>query len=113
MGLSTRGSNHDEYKRVKTRYWANVVKVWKASGESQCHYCRFHNIKPHQLTYWAQVSKPKPPTERPANPKGFVALQVTDSPRTGLTLRLPSGLELEGVTTENLSVVREIIGWSS
>jgi hypothetical protein len=100
-------------KEQKRAHWGNVIKEWKASGESQSHYCRLHNIKPHQLTYWAQISKPKPPAERPANPKGFVALQVTDTQPTGLTLRLPSGLQLEGVTTRNLSVVREIIGWTS
>jgi len=100
-------------KEQKRAHWADVVKHWKASGESQKNYCQLHDIKPHLLTYWAQVSKPKSLTEPPTNTKGFVALQITDSQTTGLILRLPSGLQLEGVTSRNLSVVREIIGWSS
>jgi hypothetical protein len=98
-------------KQGKRDYWANQVKQWKASGETQSNYCRRHNLKPHQMTYWSQVYRSKPQSESASSSHGFVALKVIDSATPALTLLLPNGVRLEGVHAGNLSVVREIIGW--
>jgi len=100
-------------KEQKRARWAKVIKQWKESGESQSRYCQIHNIKLHQLTYWAQVSKPAHRAEASENHSGFVSVQIPDSQPVGLTIRLPNGLQLEGVTLSNLGVVQQIIGWSS
>ncbi len=100
-------------KEEKRAHWASVIKEWKASGESQSHYCERHNIKPHQLTYWAQVSTSAHLPEQAKNHNRFMAVQIPDSQPGGLTVRLPNGLQLEGVSLSNLAVVQQIIGWSS
>lgn len=98
-------------KQGKRDYWANQVKEWKASGETQSNYCRRHNLKPHQMTYWSQVYRSKPQLESASTSHGFVALKVIEAAASELTLHLPNGLRLEGVHAGNLSVVREIVGW--
>ena len=97
---------------AKREYWANHIKDWKTSGETQSHYCQHHNLKPHQLSYWVRVFKSNSRADRSTNSKGFVALQVTHSATTGLTIRLPNGLQLGGVTAGDLAVVREMMEWS-
>ncbi len=98
-------------REEKREYWTNQVNEWKASGETQRGYCRRHHLKPHQLTYWAQVFEEKSHTEHAPTTNGFVAVQVADSPIQGLTIRLPSGLRLEGIHAGNLALTREMIGW--
>jgi len=101
-------------KEGKRAHWANIIKEWKGTGITQSRYCREHNIKPHLLTYWAQVFSQKTNIHpKPNIDNGFVAISVSDNLPASLTLKFPNGLKLEGIRVENLSMVREIIGWSS
>ncbi len=98
----------------KRDYWANHVKAWKASGETQSSYCRRHQLKPHQMTYWKSIFENDTQTAqadaRLSN--GFVSVQMAARPiPQGLTIRLPNGLQLEGVHIDNLTLIQEIIGW--
>ncbi len=36
----------------KRSYWQQHIESWQESGLSQTEYCRRHDLKPHQLTYW-------------------------------------------------------------
>ena len=36
----------------KRRFWEQQIQQWKDSGLTQIEFCRLHNLKPHQLTYW-------------------------------------------------------------
>lgn len=99
-------------KDERRDYWTKHVSGWKASGETRSGYCRSHDLKPNQLTYWIKALEPTLlPTEgTPA--KGFIAVQVTEPRGTaGLTIRLPNGVRLEGVQAGNLAVIRELMGW--
>lgn len=103
-------------KAEKRAYWANHIKQWNESGETQSHYCRRHQLKLHQLVYWKQVfgNTPKPKVKKPINTGGFIAVQLTpatDSPAQDLTLQLPNGLRIEGVHASNLAIIQEIIRW--
>ncbi len=101
-------TNNREEKR---NHWANHVMAWRRSGQTQRDYCRRHDLKLHQLTYWIRVFEAKPCVAQTSTANGFVAVQVADSPAQGLTIRLPNGLRLEGVHAGNLVVTREIIEW--
>lgn len=100
-------------REEKRAYWAEVVKKWKESGETRSKYCRRHHLKPHQLIYRIQVEESKNRTKPMPTTKGFVALQVTETHTPGITLRMPNGLQIEGVHAGNLAVIREIIGWQA
>ena len=36
----------------KRRFWKQQIEHWKESGLTQTEFCRLHNLKTHQLTYW-------------------------------------------------------------
>jgi hypothetical protein len=38
-----------EQKRIN---WKQHIDSWQQTGLSQAEYCRRHNLKDHQLTYW-------------------------------------------------------------
>jgi len=42
----------------KRRYWKQQIEQWKDSGLTQIEFCRLHNLKPHQLTYWKKRFQP-------------------------------------------------------
>jgi len=48
MSNQTR-SEHLERKRA---YWKQHLENWRSSGLTQLAYCRQHDLKVHQFTYW-------------------------------------------------------------
>jgi len=101
-------------REEKRAYWSRLVKEWQASGETQSNYCRRHKLKLHQLIYWKQLFDGKTRIKKDQSSSDFVSVKMTEnSVPQGLTLRLPNGLQLDGIHTNNLALVREIIGWQS
>ena len=47
----TRQSRSEQIAK-KRRFWKQQIEQWKDSGLTQIEFCRLHNLKPHQLTYW-------------------------------------------------------------
>ena len=41
----------DELKK-KHQFWSAHIETWKKSGQSKAEYCRCHNLKSYQLSYW-------------------------------------------------------------
>ena len=41
-----------EQLEEKRRFWKQQIEHWKESGLTQTEFCRLHNLKAHQLTYW-------------------------------------------------------------
>ena len=54
----------------KCRYWEQQIQQWKDSGLTQIEFCRLHNLKAHQLTYW------KKRLHRTPTPASLVELQL-------------------------------------
>jgi hypothetical protein len=48
----------------KRRFWKQRIQQWKDSGLTQTDFCRLHNLKAHQLTYWKKRFRP---TEAPVS----------------------------------------------
>ena len=65
----------------KRRFWEQQIQQWKDSGLSQIEFCRLHNLKAHQLTYW------KKRFDRTQAPVSLVELQW------GSTLQSSPGLK--------------------
>jgi len=42
----------------KRRFWEQQIQQWKDSDLTQIEFCRLHNLKPHQLTYWKKRLHP-------------------------------------------------------
>jgi len=46
--MTTRSEERAENRQI----WERHIRSWKESGLAQSEYCRRHNLKEHQLTYW-------------------------------------------------------------
>ncbi len=46
----------------KRKIWGQHIHEWQAEGITQSEYCRRHNLKDHQFTYWKKrlISPPAP-----------------------------------------------------
>ena len=59
----TRQSRSEQIAK-KCRFWKQQIEQWKDSGLTQIEFCRLHDLKPHQLTYWKKRFQP---TELPVS----------------------------------------------
>ena len=97
----------NETPSKKRAYWKQHIDAWEHSGESQAAYCRRHQLKVHQMIYWRQVFS----DDHPLADDGFVAIDLsTASQASDLTLTLSNGVKISGITSENLGLVRALIG---
>jgi len=71
----------------KRRFWKQQIEHWKESGLTQTEFCRLHNLKTHQLTYWKKRFHSKQEQVSLVELQWKPALQPTLSP-SGSPLRL-------------------------
>ena len=71
----------------KRRFWKQQIEHWKESGLTQTEFCRLHNLKIHQLTYWKKRFHSKQEQVSLVELQWSPALQPTLSP-SGSPLRL-------------------------
>ena len=91
--------------------WQKHVQAWKLSGLSKTQFCKINALCYHRFIYWC--SKLEKPTlissSKLNNHGGFVPVQFQSNKSRGLTLALPNGCVLQGISTENLSLVRLLL----
>ena len=91
--------------RSKPRYWREHVEQWQLSGLSQKAYCKQHDLKPHNLSYW----KNKLGTQQEAKATGgFVAVSLEPTSVVlpqGLSLHLSNGHRIDGFSSVEELVV--------
>lgn len=80
-------SKANKKNQKRTQFWKHHIKQWSESGMSQNAYCRQHDLRPNQFTYWK--SKFKNQTLFPE----FVQLPSTQSTQV-LNLSEQKGLRL-------------------
>ena len=49
--------SRSEERAENRQVWEQHIRNWKESGLAQSEYCRRHNLKEHQLTYWKRKFK--------------------------------------------------------
>ena len=104
------------------RRWVQHINAWHRSKLSQVDYCRQHSLSPKRFHYWKDklessgvVAKtPRQASARktaPVSPSNFVPISVnaTPIPSEGLTLSLPNGIELRGITQDTLAMVEQLV----
>ena len=93
------------------QYWRNHVTAWENLGLSGQGYCNEHQLTYHRFVYWRQKYRENVDS-RPASKKnsGFTAVVRSNaSAKSGLTVVLPNGIELQGVTRDNIEVVSALV----
>lgn len=90
----------------RAEHWQALIEAWQASGQSQQAFCRANELNYPAFGYWLRKFRqqgtvtPAPPRRR----SGVAA--VVAAPMMGeLTVCLPNGIELRGITEHNLAVV--------
>jgi hypothetical protein len=62
--------SRSEERAEKRQFWEQHIWNWKASGLAQSAYCRRHNLRENQLTYWKRRFEPA------VSPISLVELQL-------------------------------------
>ena len=83
--------------------WRTHIQAWQESGLSQAAYCQQHELVCSRFGYWRRKLAGE---SLPAS--GFVQV-VRPQSTTVLSVRLPSGLEINGVDGNNVEVVTELL----
>lgn len=89
-------------------FWQNHVQQWQNSGLSQAAYCREHQLNQVNFSY----HKRKLLNEIvPSNNNGFVSVQLAQNfqPIESLTLHFVNGAHLSGITSQNVTVVKQLM----
>lgn len=102
--------NESPDPQARHAYWQQQVRTWKESGLSGAKFCEANNVSYHRFVYWRQklgystASKKAVPAA-----SGFTRIAVQPERDDGLSLSLPSGLIVRGITDANISVVRQLL----
>jgi len=98
----------------RVRFWKEQVEAWQASGQTQQAFCLSHDLNYARFGYWLRKFR-RQAMDKPHTPSsGFVPVtQSTVADTTGLSLRLPDGLEIRGISTDNLPLLRQLLGYLS
>ena len=90
--------------------WLPHIEAWEKSGQSQSAYCREHNLVKTRFTYWKLKLRPTESRRRADSVSGFVPVRVRGNAASGLTLRLPNGIAIEGICGDNLQLAQQLAG---
>jgi len=95
-------------------FWQRHVNQWRTCELSKAAYCQLHTLKYHQMVYWCAKLQSNDETGTRAG--GFVAVSVSPSSAgssdvcdSGLSLRLPNGVTIEGINDQSIGLVSKLI----
>jgi len=96
---------------ARAEYWREQIEAWRASGKSQHAYCRSGDLNYSRFVYWRRKFEEQASREARKPDPGFVPVtRSSPVPTDGLSLILPSGVQLRGINADNLGVVRQLLG---
>ena len=91
-------------------YWQRQIDQWKSSGQSQVKFCQTNDLSYHRFVYWRRkVERGRDGRQDKRESGGFATVDYRDDANCGLTLSLPNGLVLRGISASNVSVVRQLL----
>ena len=93
-------------------YWRHHIQRWQKTDQNQSAYCRAHDLNYHRFTYWRRkLIASSVDTRQVVLRSGFVPVKAASSVvSSSLTATLPNGVVLQGISTDNLSVVKQLLG---
>lgn len=91
-------------------YWQRQIDSWRESGQSQQTFCQAHDLSYTRFIYWRRKFEGKLQRARKRSSSALVPVTCQPSVAAeGLVLALPSGLELRGLSEENLSLAVQLV----
>ena len=91
-------------------HWQQKIEQWQSSNQSQKTFCQENGLSYHRFLYWRGKSK-NDATNRQAGQAsgGFAVVDYRQDVIGGLSLSLPNGLVLRGISADNVPVVRQLL----
>ena len=100
---------------TQTQDWQKLLIAWKHSSLSGTEFCKQRNLAYHQFVYWKQkLSKPTIQPDQQTQ-SAFVKIEPlvpTPNPTPiseSLTITLPGGILIQGVSDTNIALVRQLM----
>ena len=91
-------------------YWKQQIEAWQASNQSQKAFCRVHDLDYHRFGYWRRkFLQPAAEAQRQRETDFVPVTYASQAEASGLSLVLPNGLVLQGIATDNLPVVYQLL----
>ncbi len=91
-------------------FWAEQIKSWQSTDLTQRAYCQKNALPIYRFNYWKR--KLTKPTEPSPEELGFVQLKPMadnhSSSHSALPLQLPNRLRIEGISSENLCLLKQL-----
>jgi hypothetical protein len=96
-----------EQSAALAEHWRHHIDAWKASGQSQSSFCKANALNYHRFCYWQRKFHQQP---QQAARGGFSAVSLSPEPaNSGLSITLPGGLVVQGITAGNLALVCQLL----
>lgn len=91
--------------------WQQHIADWQQSGLSQAAFCQSQKLSYHQFIYWRQKLAPKSDDSAVSTSPQLLPVQYpSERPlSTDLILTLPNGLRIQGIHSNNLTLVRQLL----
>ncbi len=101
--------NDSESPKKREHYWKAQMDAWQASGQSQQAFCKLNDLNYSRFGYWLRKLRRQGVVATASRQEsGFVPV-VAASAAGGLSVHLPNGIELRGVSEWNLHVVEQLL----
>jgi hypothetical protein len=100
--------NDSESTDTREQYWRAQIDAWQASGQTQQAFCKANDLNYPRFGYWLRKFRRQGVVAEPRRASGFVPVVVAPS-GGGLSVHLPNGIELRGVSEQNLHVVEQLL----
>ena len=88
-------------------YWQQKIEQWQSSNQSQKMFCQENGLSYHRFLYWRGKFRNDAKNQQAGG--GFATVDHCRDTSGGLTLSLPNGLVLRGISADNVPVVRQLL----
>lgn len=90
--------------------WRPLIEQWRHSGQTQKAFCREHALSYDQFVYWRRKFTQRDAAQGEHRSSALVPVTCTPAAAArGLSLVLPNGMELRGLSLDNVSVVQQLL----
>ena len=97
-------------RKTRATFWQQHVLQWKTTQLTQIAYCKEHELNFHRFNYWLRKNDPvKAKNEPVLQSSAFVPVVKHPATLTGLCLSFPSGMILQGIDSDNLATVKQLM----
>lgn len=101
--------NDGESPKTREQYWKAQIDAWQASGQSQQVFCKANDLDYPHFGYWLRKYRRRGVVATVPRQKSGLVPVLASSARGGLSMHLPNGIELRGVSEQNLHVVEQLL----